>query len=64
MKTGPLEEKDIIVTTSTESVLSGPEKRLKELIGGSKPMNAHEEQIVKDIEKIKKAGRIIDIPGM
>lgn len=44
--------------------LSGPEKKLMELINGAEPKNESERKLKADIEKIKEEGGIIDIPSM
>ncbi len=54
--------KEIEVTTSTESVIDDPEKRLRSLINGDAPRNESEKRMKEDIDRIIKEGGIIDIP--
>jgi uncharacterized protein YifE (UPF0438 family) len=56
--------KQITVIKSTASVTSEPEKRLQYIAGGGKPRTAAEEVLKKQVDKIKKQKRIIDIPSM
>ena len=44
--------------------LSGPEKKLMELINGAEPENESERKLKADIKKIKEKGDVIDIPSM
>lgn len=54
----------LIRDLSTKSVLEGPEKRLKELIGGAAPVNDEERKIVQNIKEIEARGHVVDIPSM
>jgi hypothetical protein len=55
---------NFIVTISNKNPeLSKAEKQLKELISGREPKNEEEREIVKQLEKMKKAGQIPYIPS-
>jgi hypothetical protein len=55
---------DIVYDGKVSSNVSDAEKRLLELITGSEPQNESEIQMLKEIEELKKSGKIIDIPQM
>ena len=55
---------DIVYDGKVSSNVSDAEKRLLELITGSEPKNESEIQMLKEIEELKKSGKIIDIPQM
>lgn len=55
---------DIVYDGKAQNDMSDAEKRLLELIAGAEPQNESEVQMVKEIEEIKKSGKIIDIPPM
>ena len=46
------------------SVLSEPEKRYLAMINGEKPRNKEEAKMQQEIIKMRKDGKIIDIPSM
>ena len=53
-----------LVYTSTESVLSGPEKRLMRLAAGYAPENEADKKLQKQVQEIEASGRILEIPSM
>ena len=55
---------DLVYDGKAQNDMSDAEKRLLELIAGAEPQNESEVQMVKEIEEIKKSGKIIDIPPM
>lgn len=55
--------KPITVIRKTTSVLTGPEKRLQQLIGGAEPKNSREREMVKQIAEIERKKRVIEIPA-
>ena len=55
---------DIVYDGKVSSNVSDAEKRLLELITGSEPQTESEIQMLKEIEELKKSGKIIDIPQM
>lgn len=47
-----------------EPLLTGPEKVLVDLtLEKREPKTGYEEELLKDIEKIKQDGKIVEIPG-
>lgn len=55
---------DIVYDGKVSSNISDAEKRLLELIAGEEPQNESEVLMVKQIEELRKSGKIIDIPQM